>query len=168
MRINVAQLKLAAENAIIRAEQAQIEYDEALARKEHEHFLKYKANIENWRNFYTVLGKALRKNATEADIKAVTHNAMPTGTDRFGNVVPGALFKPFRRGTLDKYNNNFGNADHSLGPRPVYEVRNLQNLLDFLSMVEDEVVTSAMLEKAGFRNIAKLMDTVRNGHWTDA
>lgn len=167
MKINVAQLKVAAENAIERAKEAQVEYDKVLEQKEREHFLAFKASLGTWRPFYETLGKALRKNATEADIKALTINLMPKGRDRYGNSKPGKLWEPFRRGTLSTHRPNWlENADHDLGPRPVYEVRNLENLIDFLNMVADEVVTTAALENAGFRNLAKLMDTVRNQHWT--
>jgi len=167
VKINVAQLKVATENAITRAGEAQVEYDEALALAEKQYFEDFKTGLQQWRPFYEALGKALRKSATEKDIKALQTSLMPQGEDRYGDPKPARLWRPFRAGKTERRGNAniHTNADHKLGPRPVYEVRNLENLRDFLGMIEDEVVTSAALENAGFRNLSKLMDTVRNQHW---
>lgn len=170
MKINVAQLRVAVDNAITRAGEAQVEYDEALALAEKQYFENFKTGLQQWRPFYEALGKALRKSATEKDIKNLTQSLLPQGQGRHGTPETKSLWTPFRAGKVVRYgtSDQFANADHKLGPRPTYEVRNLENLRDFLSMIEDEVITTAALENAGFRNMAKLMDTVRNQHWTNS
>ena len=168
IKINRQQLMDLCEKAIKNQKVAQTEWDVKVeeARKEYERVWRDES-LPNWRVFYERLGKALRKGASE-EMTHITSDMMPKGVDRYGNPEL-RLYRPFKDGRLNKREHTSSNqqASHELGPRPVYQVRNLENLLTFLETVTDETVTDSSLERVGFRNLARLMDAVNNGYWED-
>jgi len=162
VKLNKQQLISACEKAIERQKEAQVEWDRDIAKAKIEWERKWRENIlPMWIPF---LQKVKQAGETGSP---VTEDDLPRIKVGDGYSSRVALYHPFSEGKMERWGtgSRFMDSTHDLGPRPVYEVRNLENLLDFLRTVEDETVTTAALERVGFRNLAKLTDAVRNGHW---
>lgn len=89
---------------------------------------------------------------------------VPVKADRYGNDHVGPVYRPFNRGKVN-YNHRQWVADHEFGQRPVLKITAFESLIDFLGTVDDETVTTAQLERVGFRSLNKLFEAAANGYW---
>lgn len=79
--------------------------------------------------------------------------------------LEGMCYRPFNRGRMkDNYDRSWV-ADHPYGKRPVLKIVGFEALIAFLGAVSDKTISTAQLEKAGFRNMSKLFEAAANGVW---
>ncbi|QTJ65006.1 hypothetical protein HYG77_04920 [Rhodococcus sp. ZPP] len=160
MKLRVADLITTAEQGIERAKLQQIEWDTNVDAAEQEWERRWKEEIvPNWRPFRDHLTLALKKGLP------ITKDQLPVTFDRYNDEKATGFYRPFNRGRRRHGYGNEWQADHEFGQRPVLKITAFETLIDFLGTVDDETVTTAQLERVGFRSLNKLFEAAANGYW---
>lgn len=162
MNLNVETLINTCRNGIEIAKRAQVQWDadvdDAEAAWEHEWAT---VGIEKWRPLRDKITKALRTGGP------IVAGDMPFQLDRYSNDYLGrAVYRPFNRGAIrSQHGSGTWTADHEFGPRPVLKINGFEALIEFLGAITDKSISTAQLERAGFRNMSKLFEAAANGVW---
>lgn len=165
MLLNKQKLIEAIDSGIERAKQEQVEWDANVDQAERDWEQRWRDHgLPALRPLRDMLTAALKSKAhiTRADLEEYIY--FPGSyDDKKGK----GYYTPFNRGYFRKNYENRWVASHNYGPRPVLKITAFETLKDFLAVVAEDTVSSAQLEKAGFRNLSKLFDAAANGYWAD-
>lgn len=162
MNLNVEKLIETCNQGIEIAQRRQIEWDENVDKAEAAWEQAWRERgVEKWRPLRDKITKALRTGAPIlTDDLMVNTNEWDAGTK-----LEKLCYRPFNRGRVkDNYEKSW-TADHQYGRRPVLKIVGFEALIAFLGAVSDKTISTAQLEKAGFRNMSKLFEAAANGVW---
>lgn len=161
MNLNVETLIRTCHTGIEIAQRAQTEWDKNVDAAEAAWENTWATvGVEKWRPLRDKITKALRTGGP------IVIEDMPFKNDRYSDDSVGrAVYRPFNRGRVRSGYNNDWTADHEFGRRPVLKINGFEALIAFLGAVTDKSISTAQLERAGFRNMSKLFEAAANGVW---
>lgn len=161
MNLNVETLIRTCHEGIEIAQRRQVEWDKNVDAAEAAWENTWATvGVEKWRPLRDKITKALRTGGP------IVIEDMPFTIDRYSDDSVGrAVYRPFNRGRVRSGYNNEWTADHSFGRRPVLKINGFEALISFLGAVTDKSISTAQLERAGFRNMSKLFEAAANGVW---
>ena len=148
MKLNRQKLIENVDQALKTQQSIEDQYDELLKEKQEEHRKAwFVANSEYWRNFVARLdGKLDRGEPIRVSDMPEKYPYNERDNVFYSNYAP----------TRERHAQPHQLGVEPIGPRPTAQVRELKALKSFLESIDDELVSQAALERAGFRGLHSL------------